>query len=30
MSKLPVVSGRELIRALEKLGFAFDRQKGRF
>ena len=28
MSKLPVVSGRELIRALEKLGFAFDRQKG--
>lgn len=28
MSKLPVVSGRELVRALEKLGFAFDRQKG--
>ena len=28
MSKLPVVSGRELVRALQKLGFQFDRQKG--
>ena len=28
MSKLPVVSGRELLRALEKLGFSLDRQKG--
>ena len=28
MSKLPVVSGRELVRVLQKLGFQFDRQKG--
>ncbi|MFH1108914.1 MAG: type II toxin-antitoxin system HicA family toxin [Planctomycetota bacterium] len=28
MSKLPVVSGRELVRALQNLGFQFDRQKG--
>ena len=28
MSKLPVVSGRDLVRALTQLGFAFDRQKG--
>lgn len=28
MSKLPVVSGRDMVRALEKIGFVFDRQKG--
>ena len=28
MSKLPSVSAREVIRVAEKLGFAFDRQKG--
>ncbi|MBI4719446.1 MAG: type II toxin-antitoxin system HicA family toxin [Planctomycetes bacterium] len=28
MSRLPVVSAREVIRVAEKLGFAFDRQKG--
>jgi len=28
MSKLPVVSGRELVRVLQKLSFQFDRQKG--
>ena len=28
MSKLPFVSAREVIRVAEKLGFAFDRQKG--
>lgn len=28
MSKLPVVSAREVIRAAERLGFTFDRQKG--
>jgi len=28
VSKLPVVSAREVIRVAEKLGFAFDRQKG--
>jgi len=28
MSKLPVVSGRELVRALAKVGFQLDRQKG--
>ncbi len=28
MTKLPVVSAREVIRVAEKLGFAFDRQKG--
>ena len=28
MSKLPVVSGRRLVRALERIGFAFDRQRG--
>ena len=28
MSRLPVVSGRDLVRALEKVGFAFDRQRG--
>ena len=28
MSRLPVVSGRELVRALEKVGYVADRQKG--
>jgi predicted RNA binding protein YcfA (HicA-like mRNA interferase family) len=28
MTKLPVVKGRECIRALQRGGFVFDRQKG--
>ena len=28
MSKLPVISGRECIKALEKIGFYFKRQEG--
>ncbi len=28
MSKLPVVSGRKLVAALGKVGFALDRQRG--
>lgn len=28
MSKLPVVSARDVIRVAEALGFAFDRQRG--
>ena len=28
MSKLPVASAREVVRVAERLGFAFDRQKG--
>ena len=28
MGRLPVVSGRELARALEKVGYVTDRQKG--
>jgi predicted RNA binding protein YcfA (HicA-like mRNA interferase family) len=28
MSKLPVISGRELVRVLEKVGYAVDRQHG--
>jgi len=28
MTGLPVVSGRQLVRALERLGFALDRRKG--
>lgn len=28
MSKLPVISGRNLARALRKVGFELDRQKG--
>jgi len=28
MSKLPVVSGRDLVRALGKAGFQLDRHKG--
>lgn len=27
MAKLPVVSGRELVRALEQAGYSVDRQK---
>ena len=28
MSKLPVVTAREVIRIVERMGFEFDRQKG--
>ena len=28
MGRLPVVSGREVVKALATLGYAFDRQKG--
>lgn len=28
MSKLPVISGRECVKALDKLGFYFKRQEG--
>lgn len=28
MSKLPVISGTECIKALERIGFAIDRQRG--
>jgi predicted RNA binding protein YcfA (HicA-like mRNA interferase family) len=28
LSQLPVVSGQDVIRALEKAGYAIDRQKG--
>ena len=28
MTRLPVISGRELVRALEKIGFVLDRQRG--
>ncbi len=28
MSGLPVVSGREVVKALEKIGYVFDRQRG--
>ena len=28
MSQLPVVSGREVVKALGKLGYALDRQRG--
>ena len=28
MTSLPVLSGRELIRAMERAGYKFDRQKG--
>jgi predicted RNA binding protein YcfA (HicA-like mRNA interferase family) len=28
LARLPVVSGRDLIRALEKAGYVVDRQKG--
>lgn len=28
MSRLPVVSGRELVKALHKIGYELDRQRG--
>lgn len=28
MSKLPVVSGQDVIKALAKIGYAFDHQRG--
>ncbi|MCY7322793.1 MAG: type II toxin-antitoxin system HicA family toxin [Phormidesmis sp. CAN_BIN36] len=28
MSKLPIVSGADCVRALEKIGFVVDRQRG--
>lgn len=28
MSALPVVSGRKVVKALEKIGYVFDRQRG--
>jgi len=28
MSKLPVISGHDLVRVLQKLGFELDRRKG--
>jgi predicted RNA binding protein YcfA (HicA-like mRNA interferase family) len=28
MSKLPVISGRQLVQALTSVGFVFDRQRG--
>ena len=28
MSALPAVSGREVVKALEKIGYLFDRQRG--
>jgi len=28
VSKLPVISGRELVRLFGRIGFQFDRQKG--
>lgn len=28
MSKLPVISGRQLVRALGQVGFVLDRQRG--
>ena len=28
MSALPVVSGREVVKAFEKIGYVFDRQRG--
>jgi len=28
VNRLPVISGREFVRAMAKLGFALDRQKG--
>ncbi len=28
MSRLPVISGRDLVRALRNVGFELDRQKG--
>jgi predicted RNA binding protein YcfA (HicA-like mRNA interferase family) len=28
MSKLPVISGRQLVHVMEQAGFVFDRQRG--
>ena len=28
MSRLPLVSGREVVKALAKIGYEFDRQRG--
>lgn len=28
MTRLPVVSGKETVRALEKIGYVFDHQRG--
>jgi predicted RNA binding protein YcfA (HicA-like mRNA interferase family) len=28
VSQLPLVSGREVVKALEKIGYRFDRQRG--
>jgi len=28
VNSLPVVSGREVVKALEKIGYGFDRQRG--
>lgn len=28
MARLPVVSGRDIVRAMEKIGYALDRQRG--
>ena len=28
MSKLPSISGREIVKAMSKLGYEFDRQRG--
>ena len=28
MSELPVVSGRQVVKALRKIGYAFDHQRG--
>jgi predicted RNA binding protein YcfA (HicA-like mRNA interferase family) len=28
MTKLPMISGRQLVRGLEQAGFVFDRQRG--
>ena len=28
MSELPRISGREVVQALKKIGYAFDRQRG--
>ena len=30
MSKLPSVSGREIVKAMNKLGYEFDRQRGSY
>lgn len=30
MTSLPVVSGREVVKALEKIGYVFDRQRSSY